>query len=254
MIEISQEDFESKIQEVIEGKTTRANLIIELKTDSRTLNNRIQELSAYNPDLYLSFIKKYPYESRGRDDIDYEALIIEIIKGGLYTVDAARKYHLGIRTIQRRVNDIEKENPDLIAIYKEIKRNNKNNIPASPKLEEKIAQLVERPVKIGEINETRKKQLEELEAIFNKRCEYVSKEDAAKSMGTTAAGIYKALNILYRIKIEEAHRKKVQSEKLTFKESLKVSSSITTTKSDANGEDILPKQNNSVIGKGIGEE
>lgn len=252
MIEISQEDFESKIQDVIEGKTTRANLIIELKTDSRTLNNRIQELSAYNSDLYLRFIKKYPYESRGRDDIDYEALIIEIIKGGLHTVDAARKYNLGIRTIQRRVNDIQKENPSLIEIYKQIKINNKNNIPVSLELEEKISQLVERPVKLEAINEKRKRQLEELEEIFNRRCQYVSKEDAAKSMGLTANRMYKLLNELYRIKIEENHKKESESDQTTFKESLKVSS--ITTNSDTNGEDILSKQNNSIIGKEIGEE
>lgn len=249
MIEISQKDFESKIQDIIDGKLTRSQLTRDLETDTRTLNNKIQELSVYNESLYIAFIKKFPYRSKERDDIDYEALIIEIIKTSMTSAEAANKYNIGERTITRRVKDIEKENPYLIEIYREIKRNNKNNIKASEELESKIEDLVPRTVKIGDINDARKRELEELEATFNRRCQYVSKEQAAQSMGLTANRMYKLLNELYRIKIEEEHKKKIESEK-TFKDSLKVSSSYTTTKVNANEKNV----SNNIIDKGIGEE
>ena len=45
MLEVSREEFEEKIQDLIDGKTTRKKLIKELETDSRTLNNKIREMS-----------------------------------------------------------------------------------------------------------------------------------------------------------------------------------------------------------------
>ena len=88
-----------------------------------------------------------------------------------------------------------------------------------------------------------------MEATFNRRCQYVSKEQAAQSIGLTANRMYKLLNELYRIKIEEEHKKKIESEK-TFKDSLKVNSSYTTTKVNANEKNV----SNNIIDKGIGEE
>ena len=249
MIEISQKDFESKIQDIIDGKITRGQLTRDLETDTRTLNNKIQELSVYNESLYIPLIKKFPQRSKEPDDIDYEALIIEIIKTSMTSAEAANKYNIGERTITRRVKDLEKENPYLIEIYREIKRNNKNNLKASEELETKIENLVPRTVKIGDINDARKRELEEIEATYNLRCQYVSKEQAARSMGLTSNRIYKLLNELYRIKIEEEHKKKIENEK-TFKESLKVSSSHTTTKVNAKEKNV----SKNMIQKGIGEE
>ena len=249
MIEISQKDFESKIQDIIDGKLTRKQLTKDLVTDTRTLNNKIQELSVYNEKLYLAFIEKFPYRSKERNDIDYEALIIEIIKTSMTSAEAANKYNIGERTITRRVKDIEKENPYLIEIYREVKRNNRNNIEDSEELKAKIQQLVPRTVKTCDINDVRKRELEELEATFNRRCQYVSKEQAAQSMGLTANRMYKLLNELYRIRIEEEHKKKNESKK-TFKDSLKVSSSHITTKVNTNEKNV----SNNIIEKGIGEE
>lgn len=234
MIEITQEEFEARIKDVIAGKVSRTKLAKELKTDTRTLNNKIQELATYNIELYLSFIKKYPYKQKERDDIDYEALIIEITKNSMTSIDAARKYRVGVRTIQRRVNEIEKENPYLIEIYKEVKNNNKHGIENSSELEEKIEQLVQRPVKVSEINETRKQQLEEIEEQFNKRCECLGKEAAARTMGMTLNRIRKLLNELNRIRTEEIHKKELKDEKANFKESLKFISSDTTNKANTN--------------------
>ena len=85
-------------------------------------------------------------------------------------------------------------------------------------LQEKIDKLVARPIKISEVNNTRREQLEEIERIFNNRCQYVSKIKAAESMGMSKHRIYKSLNDLYRIRIEENYSKMDDS----FRDSLKV--------------------------------
>ena len=219
MIKLSEAEFEAKIQDVIAGRMSRVDLAKELQTDIRTLNKKIiEEIGVNNPSLYIEYIKKFPYKQKERDDLDYEALIIEMIKNRTHTVSAAIKYNIGIRTIQRKVNAVEKENPYLVSIYKEIKKNNKNNMPISLDLQEKIDQLVSRPVRISEVNRTRKMQLEEIERIFNNRCQYVSKTEAAESMGMSMNQIYKSLNKLYRIKIEEQYADMEE----TFVDSLKV--------------------------------
>lgn len=250
MIEISQEEFEQKVQEVIDGKLSRQQLTKLLKTDTRTLNNKIQELVVYNSDLYMEFIKKFPYKSKERNDIDYEALVIEIVKTSMTTSAAVEKYNIGERTITRKVKALEKENPYLIEIYREVKKNNRNNVVETKDLKEKIDRLVSRPVKISELNEIRKKELEELEKTFNSRCQYVSKEEAARSMGLTANRMYKMLNELYRIRIEE-NTKKNNEGNSTFKDSLKVSSipttKVTTSEENNSGEKVID-------GKGIGED
>ena len=83
-----------------------------------------------------------------------------------------------------------------------------------------------RTVKVLELNEKRQNELEEIEAVFQNRCKYVSKEEAAKSMGMTANRIYKLLNELYRIRIEKEN----STRKTTFKDTLKVNSSNPTIK------------------------
>lgn len=234
MINISQKEFEEKIRELIDGKTSRIKLAKELGTDIRTLNNKIvEEISVNNPELYIEFIKKFPFKQRQRDDIDYEALVIEMIKHRTTTLDAANKYELGVRTIQRKVNKLEKENTYLIAIYKQVKKNNKTGVPVPVDIQEKIDMLVERPVKINEMNDTRKKHLEEIERIFNNRCRYVSKKEAADSMGISIHRIYMSLNDLYRIKIEENHREMDR----TFRSALKVDLSETIKPNDVNNID-----------------
>lgn len=253
MIEISQKDFESKIQDIIDGKLTRSQLTEYLKTDIRKLNNKIQELSIYNEDLYIAFINKFPYKSKERDDIDFEALIIEIIKNNMTSAEASIKYNIGERTITRRVKAMEKENPYLIELYREVKENNKHNLEPSEGLKEKVKHLIPRTVKIGDINEIRKKELEELEKTFNYRCQYVSKEQAAQSMGLTANRMYKLLNELYRIKIEEEHKGKNSDKNTNFKNSLKVDS-VRNVKNDSKAENNIERNKKSIIREGIGED
>jgi len=219
MIRISVEEFEAKIQDVIDGKLSRMDLVQEMQTDIRTLNKKIiEEISVNNPDLYIEYIKKFPYKQKERDDLDYEALVIDMIKKRTHTVSAAIEYNIGVRTIQRKVNALEHENPYLISIYKEVKSLNKNDMSIPLDLQEKIDKLVTRPIKISEVNTTRREELEELERVFNNRCQYVSKTEAAESMGFSMNRIYKSLNELYRMRIEESYTKMNES----FKENLKV--------------------------------
>ncbi len=222
MKQITDEEFYESIEKIIRGESSRAKLIRELETDSRTLNNKIQELVIYNPELYSRFIKKFPYRTKTRDDIDFEALAIEITKNGTTTFQASKKYNIGERTIRRRMKELAKENPYLAEIYNEVKENNKHSRSNSLELQDKISKLILRPVQISEINETREKQLEEIERVFNKRCQIVSKEEAAKSMGMTANRVYKVLNELYRMRIER------ESKNQNFKDTLKFNSNDIT--------------------------
>ena len=226
MKEMSKEEFYEEIRSVIRGEITITKLVKELQTDSRILNNKIQELSGYNPELYNEYVEKFPYKSKSRDDIDFEALAIEIVKENMTMKTVEEKYNVGERTVRRRIETLKKENPYLYGIYKEVKENIKHSKKNSPELQSEIGDLVSRTVKVLELNEKRQNELEEIEAVFQNRCKYVSKEEAAKSMGMTANRIYKLLNELYRIRIEKENLNR----KTTFKDTLKVNSSNPTIK------------------------
>ena len=221
MLEVSREEFEEKIQDLIDGKTTRKKLIKELETDSRTLNNKIREMSEYNPELYSSFITKHPYRTKERNDLDYEALVIEIIQTGMTRLEAAQKYGVGERTIERRVKKLEKENPYLVEIYRQVKENNRYKSKPTQELQLQIDELVPRPVVICAINGQKKKELEEFEKIYNERCLTMSKEEAARSMGIHREQIFKMMNQLRRLRSED--------EAKSFKERLKIETAHTET-------------------------
>ena len=142
MKQITDKEFYESIEKIIRGESSRAKLIKELETDSRTLNNKIQELVIYNPELYSRFIKKFPYRTKTRDDIDFEALAIEITKNGTTTFQASKKYNIGERTIRRRMKELAKENPYLAEIYNEVKENNKHSRSNSLELQDKISKLI----------------------------------------------------------------------------------------------------------------
>ena len=120
MLEISQEEFEAKVQDIIDGKTTRVKLIKELKVDRMTLNTKIQELAVYNPELYRAFVIKFPYRPREYTHIDYEAVIIDILKKGYKRREWDDIYEVDSRTITRKIHDIEEVNPELVALYRKV--------------------------------------------------------------------------------------------------------------------------------------
>ena len=250
MIEISQEDFESKIQDVIEGKTTRVKLVEELRIDRDTLNNRIQELVIKNPKLYQDFIEKFPYRPREYTHIDYEALIIDILKKGYKRRELSDVYGIDSRTIARKIYLVEQTNPELIALYREVSRYRKAQKKLPIKLQRQIDNLADKEIFLGEVCDKKREELLDREKRYNEAIlSGKGATEASKIVGQNR--VSKAINTLYRIDLEAANKK---DSKPTFKDSLKVSSSDTTTKADTNGEDVLPRTNNSVIGKGIGED
>ena len=64
-----------------ELKMSKVKLAKELETDPRTLDNKIQEVSVTNPKLYNEYVRTLPYKQKGIDHIDYEALVIYMLKG-----------------------------------------------------------------------------------------------------------------------------------------------------------------------------
>ena len=82
MKQISQEEFEQYIQDIIDGKMTRKRLASELETVMRTINHRIMELEGKNPALYQAFIQKFPYTPK-EIKLDVEALAIKVINNGI---------------------------------------------------------------------------------------------------------------------------------------------------------------------------
>lgn len=223
MKEIKQEEFETLIIDIIEGKKSRASVIKELQTESRTFNNKIQELSVRNPELYREFITVHPYKPKERKDINIQGLVIEMLKSDFTVAEMCEKYKISYRSISRKISQLKKsDNPkdvELYDIYKSIAR--KRSTSRKPSLEEraKIDELKRQEVQGMSDVERRKQMLLELERRYQDLSIEFGKEEAAKRLGYTQNRIYKLLNELYRIKIEENEGKKVDK---SFRDSIKV--------------------------------
>ncbi len=116
MKQISQEEFEQYIQDIIDGKMTRKRLASELETVMRTINHRIMELEGKNPALYQAFIQKFPYTPK-EIKLDVEALAIKVINNGIE--QTARDIGISTRSIARKIKQLETINPELLQLYEE---------------------------------------------------------------------------------------------------------------------------------------
>lgn len=201
MIEISQEEFEAKVQDIIDGKTTRVKLIKELKVDRITLNTKIQELAAYNPELYKKFIIKFPYRPREYTHIDYEAIIIDILKKGYTRREWDTVYEVDSRTINRKIHDIEEKNPELVSLYRKVSEYRKRQMKLPVELKKAIEELEEKEIYLCDVCDNKRKELLKREKEYN---------DAMNSgMGATQASrkvgqgrVSKAIDTLSRIELE----------------------------------------------------
>lgn len=203
MIDISEQEFMDYLERYANNEITMKDLIKELEADYRTLNNKIIGISVTNPELYYKIVTSHPYKQKSRTDIDFEALMIYIMKNGLMIQDAVDIFNISRRTIQRRVNEFKDTNPDLYKLFKIFIGKDKK-ILSDPEIQDKIAKLQYKDVVIGEINEERENYLIDIEKRFNTLVAAgMTHEQAAKDMGYTNNYIYKALNELYRIKIEK---------------------------------------------------
>lgn len=212
MKQITDQEFEEYIREMIEGKKTRRQVVDELETEHRTLYNKIELLSATNPELYQEYIKQYPFTPRERKDVNAVELAIEILKEKMTIQQIAQKYGIGERTLRRKIHSLN--NPkdhfqaELYTLCKTISHNHSCSITNSAELNKRVQEVLEKfgeqeteDIRISNV-EIKRQELLEIEKQYNELCLRMSKKEAAKQMGYTSNRIYKLLNELYRIEIE----------------------------------------------------
>ena len=239
MKEITEEEFESIIKDIIAGKKSKAMVIKELHTEARTLNNKIQELAMTNPELYEEFIKVKPYKPKERKDVNIVGFVTELLITGITMQELADKYHIGVRTISRKIAKLEKSDDpkerDLYNLYKSVarKKSRSKKLGAEEKLQ--VAKLERLETKGTDDTERKRQELLKLEQEYEALRMQVGKIEAAKRMGYSQNRIYKLLHELYRIEIERnvmensaIHGEKDESKE--FKESLKVDVMPTSSK------------------------
>lgn len=117
MKEVSQDEFEELIKRVLEGEISLKKVVEELQTTYSAVNNRITSMRETNPELYAAYIEQRPYKPKRNSQIDSEALLTNIILEGLTLRQASVKYDIPLRTIDRRIVEVRKQNPTLYAIY-----------------------------------------------------------------------------------------------------------------------------------------
>ena len=228
MKEIKPEEFENLIRDIIKGNRSKASVIKELQTESRTFNNKIQELSARNPELYREFITVHPYKPKERKDINVHGFVIEMLKSDFTLKEMCEKYNVSYRTMSRKIAQLKKsDNPDGLELY-ELYKNvaAKRSTSRKPSLGEidKIEKLEKQEVKGISDVERRKQMLLELERQYQDLSMQFGKEEAAKRLGYTQNRIYKLLNELYRIEIEENAGRKNAEKDNGFRDRIKVGS------------------------------
>jgi len=211
MIKISQQEFESKVQDIIDGKTTRTQLQIDLRADKNTLNNKIQELVVYNPKLYRAFVQKFPYRPREYTHIDYEALIIDIMKNGYTRREWDEIYGISSRTIIRKIYCIEEENPELISLYREVAIYRKMQKILPLQLQMKVDMLEEKQIFHGGIYDKKREALLSQEKEYNQKLQQGKGiKEASKEVGRERMS--KAIDTLNRIEIETRIRKEINND------------------------------------------
>ena len=203
MIDITEQQLIKYLEKYANKEISMTNLVKILQTDYRTLNNKIIRLSVDYPELYEKIVKNNPYTQKSRSDIDYEVLMIYILKKNITIQDAVAIFNVSEKTIQRRIKEEKEKNPELYKLFKSVIRRGRT-AGNYEKFQEEINQLEYRDVIISEKNEQRKEFLLQIETRFNSLIdEGKTKEQSAKEMGYTLNYVYKMLNELYRIKIEE---------------------------------------------------
>ena len=209
MIKISQQEFESKIQDIIDGNTTRTQLQIDLRVDKNTLNNKIQELVVYNPKLYRAFVQKFPYKPREYTHIDYEALIIDIMKNGYTRREWDEVYGISSRTIIRKIYCIEDENPELISLYREVSKYRKMQKTLPTQLQIKIDMIQSKEIFHGSIYDKKREELLSQEKEYNKKLQQgKGVAEASKEVGRERMS--KAIDTLNRIELETRIRNELE--------------------------------------------
>ena len=124
---IKDEELEKSIIEYIRGEKTLEEIAKEKKVHIQTLNEKIEDFinNRADKELRKRFLeyqeRKYPDYSH----INFEALVLEMVKRDLTQIKIAKQYNIPPRTIGRKIEDIkEKEEKQLgeTPIYKILKK------------------------------------------------------------------------------------------------------------------------------------
>ena len=235
MKQISQEEFEQYIQDIIDGKMTRKRLASELETVMRTINHRIMELEGKNPALYQAFIQKFPYTPK-EIKLDVEALAIKVINNGIE--QTARDIGISTRSIARKIKQLETINPELLQLYED--RNGKMSdeerelfMSRVRRIEEEKGIAVLERQELVEKEESIRQSLTKFEELL---ATGMDKNIAARKLGySDYAAVWKKQKELERIRQERkaASAKTTGQREVEFRKSMKVD----VSKKDAQRQD-----------------
>ena len=183
MKQISQEEFEGYIRELINEKTTKTAIAKKLETNIKKVNYMIDELATTNQELYMELLEKDPYVPRDTN-VDPAALAIEVIKYGRR--DVAQDVGISIRTINRTVNKLKTTNQTLYELYR--KRRNKMNKSEKAAFMKAVDSEAEKlgygTIPVRESVEDRLKEVKEILAKFEALVDSgMTYRDAAKKLG-----------------------------------------------------------------------
>ncbi len=221
MKEFKEEDFLNDIVCYAKNEISLKELIKKYKTDYRTMHNKITKLAETNPDIFKLVVDAHPYNEKKRKDLNFRDIMIEIMKSGITVREASQKYKVSVRTLQRRVEEISKQDPEFAKLYRKCTDNSKTGKKNSEAIKEQIAKYEYGNAIVSDINEDRENKLVKLKNDFEKLLEAgMTKNEAALKLGLLSSNdVYKKLKELERIQKEKQIR---QKEKNSFKDSLKV--------------------------------
>ena len=211
MIKISQEEFEKYILDLINKRITRVELARKLGTDTRTLSNKIYGIT--NEKLLEQYIKVYPYRPGQNKNIDYEALIIELLQHKKSVIEMQQKYGIAERTYRRKIERVKISNNRLYLIYKKYIRGEVSDDEL-----DYINSLEGKTVRFSNSVEDRKAELMCFFMMYKELLNSgLTKEQAMMELGETSKSIKRKSDELERIKKEEKLHKNNN-----YKNSLKV--------------------------------
>lgn len=211
MKEISDQEFEQNVIKLIKKEITRVDLAKELKTDTRTLTNRIYQMK--NEELLKQYLSEYSYKPKKNENINYENLIIEIVKNSEKIGEVQDLYNIAERTYRRNIDRIKTINPRLYQIYKDYLHNT-----LSYEDKEYIDSLEEGPVAVTNNIEDRKAQLMDL---FSKYYEMLGlgldEKDALRYLNENTRSFKRKSDEFERILKEEKINNSVNEKESTNK-------------------------------------
>ena len=159
-------------------------------------------------------------------DSEFEQLMLEVIEGKKSRVKLAEELQtdwrtlIGERTLRRKIDALKKSDDpkdrELHDICKQTAYNRAHGKKMHFELQRKIDELEIQEEEIKQDDkEKRRQQLLQIEKNYNELCRIMSKEKAAEAMGYTYNRVYKLLDELYCMEIQNNAIK-------GFKEGIKV--------------------------------